>query len=263
MSTIGFLGGGRITSAILEGLHLGDFHPRIVVHDRNPEKLRYLRRNLGARTVDFAPSLLQTDLLVLAIRPQSAAQALKSLAPIEHHLAALSLCAGISLGRLETLLPYPVRWARAMPSPACASGHGLTAIALSSHFPARANNLIWRMFGAIGEIIFVPERELDAFTIAFSPTHGQHALATLAEAAQMLGLNRDLALLAAAHALGDSISDWRARNAPPIAGLLHDAATPGGIAAEVIKSMKRAGYQRMMTNGLKAGMKRVRELSKL
>ena len=39
-----FLGGGRITSAMAAGLRLAGYERKIVVYDRNPEKLRALRR---------------------------------------------------------------------------------------------------------------------------------------------------------------------------------------------------------------------------
>jgi pyrroline-5-carboxylate reductase len=48
MSTVVFLGGGRITSAMLAGLRLAKSTHRFVVHDRHPEKLRMLRKQYGA-----------------------------------------------------------------------------------------------------------------------------------------------------------------------------------------------------------------------
>ena len=45
MSAIVFLGGGRITSAMLAGLHLKKTKYRFVVHDRNPGKLRALSKH--------------------------------------------------------------------------------------------------------------------------------------------------------------------------------------------------------------------------
>ena len=38
-----FLGGGRITGALVAGLRLAGYAGEIVVYDRNPEKLRALR----------------------------------------------------------------------------------------------------------------------------------------------------------------------------------------------------------------------------
>lgn len=261
-----FIGGGRITGAILAGLRLrhSDFDARLTVCDRNPRKLLSLRRNFGVRTTESLLEALGADLLILAVRPQSVNQVLKILqqAP-RRKIAALSLCAGISLQQLKSRMPLPVRWARAMPSPACASGHGLTALCYGANFPAYAKNAIYEMFSSISEVINMTEREMDAFTVAFSPTHGLHALAALARAGEKLGLSRELAQLAAAHALGDAISDWRARGAPPLAELLAEACTPGGIAAETIRTLDRAGYSRMVERSLRAGMKRLQKNSKL
>jgi pyrroline-5-carboxylate reductase len=43
---------------------------------------------------------------------------------------------------------------------------------------------------------------------------------------------------------------------------LHEAATPGGIAAAVMEAMDQAGYSRVLARGLKAGLKRARENAK-
>ena len=39
-----FLGGGRITGALVAGLRLAKYDKPIVVHDRNPSKLRQLEK---------------------------------------------------------------------------------------------------------------------------------------------------------------------------------------------------------------------------
>ena len=257
-----FIGGGRITRAIVAGLRLrrGQFDAQITVCDRHARKLLDFRRNFGVRTTQSLGEALGSDLVILAVRPQSVNQVLKSLrdAP-PRKIAVLSLCAGISLQQLKSRLGLPVRWARAMPSPACSSGHGLTALCYGNNFPAYAKNAIYEMFSAIGEVLNMTEREMEAFTVAFSPTHGQHALAALARAGEKLGLSRELAQLAAAHALGDAISDWRARGAPPLAELLAEAQTPGGTAAATIRTLDRAGYSKIVERALRVGMKRLRK----
>ena len=45
-----FIGGGRITSALLAGLRLAGYDATIVVHDRHAGKLRGLRRQYGVAT---------------------------------------------------------------------------------------------------------------------------------------------------------------------------------------------------------------------
>src|ERR1700687_2411265 len=67
-----FLGGGRITGTLLAGLRLAGYDKPIVVHDRNPEKLRQLRRQYGV-TVEPALdcALDQAHLVIVAVRQDS------------------------------------------------------------------------------------------------------------------------------------------------------------------------------------------------
>jgi pyrroline-5-carboxylate reductase len=102
---------------------------------------------------------------------------------------------------------------------------------------------------------------MDAITATHSPTHGYHALATLAKAAQNMGLDRKTALIAAAHALSDGIAYWR-ESELQLDQLLHEAATPGGIAAATIAAMDRAGYARVVRKGLAAGIAQARRNAK-
>ena len=47
MKAIVFLGGGRITNALVAGLRLAKYDKPILVHDRNPGKLRQLKKQYG------------------------------------------------------------------------------------------------------------------------------------------------------------------------------------------------------------------------
>jgi pyrroline-5-carboxylate reductase len=102
---------------------------------------------------------------------------------------------------------------------------------------------------------------MDAITATHSPTHGYHALANLAEAAQRAGLNRKAALIAAAHALSDGIAYWR-ESGMELDELLHEAATPGGIAAATMAAMDQAGFARVVQKGVSAGVAQARRNGK-
>jgi pyrroline-5-carboxylate reductase len=119
-----------------------------------------------------------------------------------------------------------------------------------------------RFFKHVGPVLDLSEKELDAMTAAHSPTHGYHALAALAKAAQAAGLDRDTALTAAAHALADGIFYWR-ESGQTLEDLLGEAATPGGIAAATMAAMDASGYTRAVSNGIRAGVKRAQRNAKL
>jgi pyrroline-5-carboxylate reductase len=65
-----FVGGGRITGALISGLRLGHYSQPIVVHDRHPAKLRRLQREFRVRTErDLQRAVAQAGLLIVAVRP--------------------------------------------------------------------------------------------------------------------------------------------------------------------------------------------------
>jgi pyrroline-5-carboxylate reductase len=260
-NTIVFLGGGRIASALLAGLRLAGHEQRIIVHDRHPAKLRQLRRDYGV-TVEpgLQRAVAQAHLLFIAVRPDTVRELLQQIEDTPPVLA-VSLAAGISLSKLRKWMGKPVRWARAMPSPVARSGRGLTALTFGRDFPAGARREVRDVFARVGTVLEIPESRFDAFSVTYSSSQGYHALARLAEAAQMIGLDRKTALTAAAHALADGILAWRERSTS-LDDLLGEAATPGGIAAATMASMDKSGYKRAVQRGLRAGMDRARQYAK-
>ena len=198
-------------------------------------------------------------MLVIAVRPASVMGILGEVAAcgVAAPKLCVSLAAGIPLQNLRAWLGPPVQWARAMPSPVCRIARGLTPVSFARSVAPAERARVRRFFAYVGPVLDLPERQLDAITAAHSPTHGYHALATLAKAAQSAGLDQVTALTAAAHALSDGISYWRA-SGQPLEELLREAATPGGIAAATMSAMDAAGYQRVVKAGIRAGVKQAR-----
>jgi pyrroline-5-carboxylate reductase len=272
VNTTVFLGGGRISSALIAGLRLAGYKGSIVVHDRNLHKLRTLKKEFGVKIeLELASAVAQARLLMVAVRPADVAGLLKTLRQIvprseaasrsKPALVACSLAAGIPLANLRQMLGPPVRWVRAMPSPVARTGRGLTALTFQPSFPQADRGLVRQLFARVGEVLEIRESKFDTFTVTYSASHGYHALAALAQAARELGLDQKTAFTAAAHALGDAILSWR-EGEESLEALLHEAATPGGIAATVMDTMNAAGYRKIVQRGLRAGVARARKNAK-
>lgn len=262
-----FLGGGRITAALLAGLRLANYRHPILVHDRNRDKLKALQKQFG---VMVEPNLMRAvtraQLLIVAVRPLDVAAILTEVSQAEfkakRNPVACSLAAGIPFAKLRAKLGAPVRWSRAMPSPAARTGNGLTALTFDPRFPLSARKLVRDFFFSVGAVAEIPERKMDAFMVTFSPSHGYHALAALAQSAQKLGLDRKTAFAAASHAVADGIVSWR-QGRESLEALLHEAATPGGIAAAVMNAMDEKGYSKTIERALRAGLARAHKNAKL
>jgi pyrroline-5-carboxylate reductase len=259
-----FLGGGHITGALAAGLRLAGYRGEIVVYDRHPEKLRALRRESRVEIErDLKSGVERARMLVIAVRPGSVQEMIEEVVACGAAAPGLciSLAAGIPLRNLHAWLGAPVHWARAMPSPVCRMGRGLTPVSFDRSVAQAERVRVRKFFRHVGPVLDLPERQLDAITATHSPTHGYHALATLAKAGQAAGLDRATALTAAAHALSDGIWYWR-ESGKALADLLREAATPGGIAAATMSAMDEAGYARVVGKGIRAGIKQARRNAK-
>jgi pyrroline-5-carboxylate reductase len=263
MNATVFLGGGRITSALVAGLCRGRYRCSIVVHDRHPEKLKELERHHRVHVeADLQRALSDARIAILAVRPDSVPDLLKQMRGLDRPLTLVSLAAGVRLAQLRRMLGRPAHWVRAMPSPVCRTRRGLTAVVFDRGVPRDIRFEVLLLFGLVGRVIEIPERKFDAFTVTYSSSHGYHALWALASAARKLGLDRKTALIAASHALADGILAWR-EGSLSLPRLLHEAATPGGIAATVMAASDKAGYQRAIERGLRAGLARARKNARM
>jgi pyrroline-5-carboxylate reductase len=266
MSAIVFLGGGRITAALVAGLCGAGAkrrgRRRIAVHDRNPEKLRRLLRRYGVRAEpSLRRAVKQAGLLLVAVRPRDVLPLLVEVGPVPDGAVCVSLAAGVSLRSLQRAVRPRVAWARAMPSPACRNGRGLTALVFSRGVPHAAQERVRGLFARVGAVLEIPEREFDAFTVVYSTSQGYHALAARIRAARRLGLSARTAFLAAAHGLTGGVRALQ-ENPAALQALLAEAATPGGIAAETIRAMRAGGYERLVERAYRAGVARARRMTR-
>lgn len=259
-----FLGGGRITGALCAGLRLAGDGRGIVVYDRHREKLRALRRECEVEIArDLKEAIQGAEMLIVAVRPASVRELLGEVQKCgaEPPRLCVSLAAGIPIRNLRKWLGPPARWARAMPSPVCRIGNGLNPVSFDTSVAKRERTKVRRLFEQVGPVMEIRESQMDAITATHSSTHGYHALAALARAAENAGLDRKMALMAAAHALGDGISYWR-KSGLSLDKLLQEAATPGGIAAATMAAMDAAGYSRAVAKGIAAGIGQARRSAK-
>lgn len=259
-----FLGGGRITGALAAGVRLAGDCRSMVVYDRHAEKVRALGRESRVEAVlDLKCAVERAEMLIVAVRPGSVQEMLAEVVACGARPPrfCVSLAAGIPLKNLQTWMP-DVRWVRAMPSPVCRIGRGLTPVCFDRGVTKRERAAVRKFFAQVGPVLELREEQMDAITAAHSPTHGYHALAVRAKAAEEAGLDRKTALIAAAHGLADGIEYWRV-SGEKLEKLIAEAATPGGIAAATMAAMDEAGYQNAVAGGMRAGVEQARKNGEL
>jgi pyrroline-5-carboxylate reductase len=227
-----------------------------------------LREAYGAKEEpDLETGVRAAQLIVLAVRPDAAEEMLRELHAAllrvgsrEPRKILVSVMAGLPLSWLRTRIGAGVRWARAMPSPLCESGMGLTAVAFGSGCAKETREAVHRLFATFGQVVVLPERHFDAFTVIYSPSHGVHALSVLADAGVEAGLSRKTALQAAAHGLSGAEAALRTGRGD-LKRIVRQAATPGGTAEATMAGMESAGYREAVARGVRQGIARARRMA--
>ncbi|MGC2080104.1 MAG: pyrroline-5-carboxylate reductase [Xanthobacteraceae bacterium] len=258
------VGAGKMGGALLEGwLRLGlDPHNVVVLE---PAPLPHITALTG-RGVQLNPdtaTLRDASVMVIALKPQGAAEALAALAPnISASTLVVSIMAGRTLHFLSAALPRARAMVRAMPNTPAAIGRGIT-VAVARQINAAQRALADRVLGATGAVEWIEDEALmDAVTAVSGsgPAYIFLLAEALAQAGTTVGLPADLAeQLARETIAGSGELLHRSREHP--AALRENVTSPGGTtAAALAVLMGPNGLPELLTKAIAAATARSREL---
>lgn len=166
---LGFVGGGNMAEALIRGLLIAKTlsAKNMCVLDRNPERLLRLKKKYKVPTTEDPQTLaVQTQALLLAVKPQQMPVALSSLAPYvkSRHLI-LSIMAGVPIRAIQKYLKKTKKIIRTMPNTPALIGRGMTALYPALGATSSQIRLALKLFRAVGEVLLVKkEGDLDAVT---------------------------------------------------------------------------------------------------
>ncbi|MCR4424779.1 MAG: pyrroline-5-carboxylate reductase [Firmicutes bacterium] len=166
---IGFVGAGRITSALVRGLVSGGFlEPGDVMVNgrRRSEKLREVVDRWGVRsTMSKATVFRFADVVIMAVKPQDMGIALEQCAPhVKRRHVIISLAAAIPTTYIAGKLGPDVRIVRAMTNTSCVVRESATAICLGAGTDDTARDVACSVFSSVGKVWEVDEAYFDAVT---------------------------------------------------------------------------------------------------
>jgi pyrroline-5-carboxylate reductase len=252
--TLGFVGTGTITAAIVRGLRRdGDDRP-ILLSPRNAELAAALQAD--CTNVQIAASnqdvLDRCDTVFIAVTPQVVADVMADLRFEPRHRV-ISLVATVSMRRLSELVEPAGRLRRAVPLPFVAAGLGATLL-----YPADPE--IAALFERLGRAItLASEDDIDVLTVASATMSAYFATMANIDAwllAKGIQPEQSRAYLAQ---LGVGLAAAAAGN-PQLSyvQLAHDYATPGGLNEQLRQHLDQTGAQQSYIDGLDALFARVK-----
>ena len=265
---ITFIGGGNMATALIGGMiargaAAGDF--RVVEpYAAQRAKLAGMYADARLHAEASADAVAGAGLIVLAVKPQQAAEAARALAPwlAGHAPVVLSIAAGIRLADLSVWLGGYARLMRAMPNTPALVGKGISGIYAAPAVDAPGRALGADALAAVGDVLWVAdEAMLDAVTgvSGSGPAYVFYFLEALEQGARELGLSGADARRLAYATFDGAVALARSSSLEP-AELRANVTSKGGTTERALATMEKGAVKATIIAAVKSAALRAREL---
>ncbi|VAX31904.1 Pyrroline-5-carboxylate reductase [hydrothermal vent metagenome] len=257
----GFIGGGNMAEAIINGL-LGASGDRIIVADKKKERLDYLKKRYRIKTTaDSREVLSAADVVILAVKPADIGDVTAEIRDgvTDRHLV-VSIAAGVKLeylsGRLKTK-----RLFRVMPNAPAFAGEGMSVVSPLEGTRKKDLKTVVDMFRTVGEVMVLSEDRMDAVTAlsGSGPAFFAYFVESMAEAGVRIGLSASDALALTLQTALGTIKMLKQGQTP--AELKQMVTSPGGTTAEGLYRLERNSLKAAVKEAVEAAARRAEELS--
>ncbi len=255
-----------MATALVEGMiRAGLAEPgSITASDPSPAARDALAGSSGVVVVESNPEVArQCDVIVLAVKPQTMAQALEGLRPAvtADHLI-VSVAAGTTIATIAGCLGPGRRVIRVMSNTPALVGQGASAYALGPGATARDEALVKSLLEGVGVAVALPESLLDAVTglSGSGPAFVYLMIEALSDGGVRAGLPRDVATLLASQTVLGAVRMVCETGLHP--GVLKDqVASPGGTTIAGLHALEQAGVRGAFMDAVLAATRRAAELA--
>jgi pyrroline-5-carboxylate reductase len=258
------IGCGRMGGAMLAGWREQGLAPSVAV-DPAPaaaalagDDLTVVRTS-SAIPADFAPAAV-----VVAVKPQNAAETLPAYAKFAGRVVFLSIMAGRTIGGMQSLLGADAAVVRAMPNTPAAVRQGVTVACPNAIVSTPQRALCDRLLQAIGAVAWVEQEALLDPVTAVSgsgPAYVFLLAELLEQAACAQGIPADLARLLARQTVAGS-GALLAASRDDAAELRKAVTSPGGTTAAALRVLMDAeAWPKALNQAIEAATQRSRELA--
>lgn len=247
---IGLLGTGKMGSAIAAGLKSKH---NVTLYSYDP----YAKSELTVPAASALDLEDRCDVILICVKPQDAE---KSLAGFKGNKYYISIMAGVSTGRLGTLLGPSAVTARAMPNLNAAVQRSATGLFCADE---KLRSIAAAIFVAAGQVEFVEKEDLLHAVTGLSgsgPAYVFEFLDALAQGGVDRGLPYARALSLAIETVAGSAEYLRKANLHPLE-LRSNVTSPGGTTIAGLGALEENGFRSAVMQAVIAAAKRSTELS--
>jgi len=235
---------------------------RIVVAEPSAERREVFERNGIGTVADGHEVVASAEVVLLAVKPQVIDAVLAHLADdITPATVVVSIAAGVTCARLESLLDGDVPVVRVMPNTPAMVGEGMAIVSGGSFATVEQLERVRVLFDAVGVAIVLDEKLQDAAAAisGCGPAYMAIFVDALARAGVREGLPRDVAQALAIQTMRGTATMLAVTRMHPEEAV--DAVTsPGGTTIAAVAELERGGLRSAVFDAVSAAVLRAREL---
>jgi len=263
---IGVIGAGKIGSALLRGMLKAGVVSKdhLVASAPREEARQALAREMGIRvTADNGAVCDFADIVILTVKPQVMGSVLQQVGEkIGKKRLLLSVAAGISLSRIEAILPKGARVVRVMTNTPCVVGAAASGYARGSHATQEDLERVGMILKSVGDAFPLEERYLDAVTglAGSGPAYVFLFIESLAEGGVQVGLSREIALKLALQTVYGS-AKMALESGKHLGQLRDEVTSPGGTTIAGLYALEKGGMRATLMEAILRATCRAQELA--
>ncbi len=266
---LGFIGAGNMAEGIVGGvLHAGLCTPdRMIASDPSAEQRNLFAGRFGLTVVDDnARVAKESDIIFLAVKPQTFGQVATTLAPcLAGGPLIVSIMAGWSTLSVAKLLGgESVRVVRVMPNLPIRLGAGVTGICGGAGTTPADVATVQRVFDSAGQTVLLSQEDLmDAVTAVSGsgPAYYYYVTEAIAAGGVAAGLTQEQAMLLAKNTCLGAARMMLETGSDP-AELRRQVTSPGGTTQAALATMKWSGVFEAIRHAVTVAARRSKELGK-
>ena len=266
-NTIGFIGTGNMGGALAIAAAKAMPPEQIILTNRTISKAAGLARQLGCRCASTEVVAKESTLIFLGVKPQQMEALLKGLSPIlaarTDEFVLVTMAAGLTMERIQSLAGgmYPV--IRIMPNTPCAVGEGMILYDATDNVSDEALQLFLADMRFAGVLDPLPENLIDAGSAVAGcgPAYAAMFIEALADGGVACGLPRQNALLYAEQMLLGAAKLALESGKHP--GQLKDeVCSPGGSTIAGVRALEDGAFRSAVMDAVSRAHQRNQELGK-
>lgn len=259
---IGIIGAGNMAGAIARGLVSKGFAAdKIMLSDPDESKLALFREK-SFKTGTNIETAINSDVLIMAIKPNNYENVLTEIKPYINHQLIISIAAGISISYIKSILGNR-HVIRIMPNTPALVGLAMIAVSYEDPVTEEEVETANSIFEALGKYVYIPEALMDAaVSVSGSgPAYIFMFIDAMAKSGERMGLDRKDALLMAAQTVLGSAEMVLKTDTDPDA-LKTMVCSPGGTTIEAVKVFEEGNLYQLVESAMTACMEKSKQLKK-